>query len=259
MNVWYDKARVAGGLGSTYKDAYHPFKTYIELRRQFRRREVDTPLCILATNHLMYMLDSWRGEANFTYGIDSNQVIAPFERNKYNDMGGLMSFMWQGIKHVPIYESALPLPTHFQNDESTPKPYLGAAVVTTRDADMKIPMKDLSDGDVHKGTVYLNMNQANTAAVCNAANTTTYMDQTPTTENVPAGTYADVNTTINYLTYVWSPMHLKFAYAPSLYLRGKTDTVIRLLDARFWLTRISIGSVIPDPDFYMVIATRVKS
>ena len=186
-------------------------------------------------------------------------MISAFETNTYNNLGGLTSFMWEQIRHVRIFESHLPLPKLFEDQNRTNKPYLSAAVVTTRDADLKIPMKDVSDENVHLQTVLLNDAQANTSAVCNAASTTTYMDATATTTSVPANTYTDVNTTINDLTYIWSPMHLRFVSCPRLYLRGVSDDVIRLLNARFWLTRISIGSFIDDPDYYMILALRVKS
>ena len=259
MNVWYAKDLVAGGLASTYKVAYHPLTFYEHLNHQFRRREVNTPLCILATTRLMKELEKWKGETNFPYGLRSAQVISPFELNTYNNRGGLSSFMWEGYRHVRIFESNLPTAKMFEDEDTTATPYISTAVVTSRNADMTIPMKDLSQEDVHIQTVLLNMNDANTAAKCNAASTTTYMDAVATTTSVPAGTYADVKTNINDLTFVWSPMHLRFVSCPMLYMRNKSDMVIRLLNAMFWLTRISIGSFIDDEDYYMVVALRVKS
>ena len=274
QNFWYDREAALSDnryLGSNdpkasttaFGRAYHPLTTYAHIRHQFRTREVNVPLCILATPYLMRCLDLWNGETNFPYGKHAagNQVVSPFEGNKYNDMGGLSSFMWQGFRHVCLYKSAM-IPWQMWGDrDDSDNPYVTKAKLTSNDSELRIPVRDLSKEDVDRRTAKYDLPAAaggHTAAAAQGAPAKFYTDGVDAVGSLPAATYVEQISKIDWITFVWSPMHLTFAYAPRLFLRGRTDTVIRLKDARFYLTRLNMGSVIIDEDYYLGVMLKVK-
>lgn len=268
-NTWWDKDTAVSDFGgkataTAYGGAYHPLTTYAHIRHQFRLREVSVPLCILATPCLMRTLDLWNGETNFPYGkhAASQQVVAPLEQNKYNDMGSLSSFMWQGFRHVVAYHSAMPPAKFFGDPDNSDQPYISKQKVATANTDITIPVKNLCNKDQDRRIAQFTLpaiGGITAAAANNASNVIKlYTDGADSLGALPARTYAEVDTKINWLTYVWSPAMLMFAYAPTLFIRNKLDTVIRLKDARFLLTRLCVGSFCKDPDYYMKVILRVK-
>ena len=262
-NLWWDQGKSGTVTGlSNITVAYDPLETYTRLRKQFRKREVDTPLCILATPYLVDQLEKFKGAANQPWGILSNQVIVPFEKMKYNNFGGLASFMWQGFRHVCVYQSHLPDPNMFHDvDKTAYKPYVFKDKFTTYTEDIQGPARDLDSASVFARTPTTTMSQDNTAAVLNALSYVYKINGPDDGDNVTTaltGTYQDIKTQAQYLTYVWSPQHLNFVYVPAQYLRNMSDRIIRLLGARLWLNRYSMGAYILDPDFYMILALAVK-
>ena len=262
-NVWFDQGKSTTVTAlNNITTAYDPLETYRRIRQQFRKREVNTPLCILATPYLMNELEKFKGATNQPWGILSNQVIAPFERNKYNNMGGLDSFMWMGFRHVCTYQSHLPDPNMFHDQDNTAnKPYVFNAKFTTYTQDIQAPMRDLDSASVTAYVPTTTMSEDNTAAVVNAKAYTYKVNGPGDGDNVTVamtGTHTDVKTQAQYITYVWSPQHLNFVYIPSMYLSGMEDRVIRLLGATLYLERYSFGAYILDPDFYMIVALAVK-
>ena len=264
-NVWYDQEATGQATLSAVANltnAYHYINFYINLRKQFRKREVNTPLCVLATPYLMNQLEKNTGEANKPWGILSNQVIAPFERNKYNNMGGLDSFMWMGFRHVCTFQSHLPDPNMFHDrDNSANKPYVFKDKFTKYDEDIQAPMRDLSSDSVFALTPFTVMTEDNTAAIVNAKSYVYRINGPSDGDNITTaltGNFVDVKTQAQYLTYVWSPQHLNFVYVPSMYLSGMEDRVIRLLGATLYLERYSFGAYILDADYYMIAALKVK-
>ena len=262
-NVWYDgqKSGAISGL-SNLTNAYDPILTYTNIRKQMRKREVKTPLCILATPYIVDQLERFTGAANQPWGIMSNQVIAPFELNKYNNFGGLDSFMWRGFRHVCTYQSHLPDPNMFHDvDHSSYKPYVFKDKFTKYDEDIQAPMKDLYSDTVYPRSVTTNMTEDNTAAVVNAKSYIYRLDGPNDGNNITTpmtGMHTDVKTQAQFITYVWSPQHLNFVYVPGQYMSGMSDRVIRLLGAELYLERYSFGAYILDPDYYMIIAVKVK-
>ena len=268
-NVWYDKATAVStadgktaATTSAYGDAYHPIDTYAHIRHQFRLREVTMPLAIAATPFLMRTLDLWKGDSTFRYGrhASGGQVVSPLEANKYNDLGGLASFMWQGFRHVVVFESALPQPADFGDPDNSNQPFLAKQVAASNATDLDIPMRDLSQRDQSRRVAQFELpaTGALTATLANANPINLYTDGKDAITAFAAKTYIEVKTRVPWLTYVWCPASLMFAYAPSLFIRNKMDTVIRLKDARFLLTRLCLGAVVPDSDHYMLVALRVQ-
>ena len=266
-NVWWDQEESGTISGvSSLKNAYHPIKFYSNLRKQFRKREISAPLCVLATPYLMNELEKYTGSQYQPWGILSNQVCVPFEKAKYDDLGGLSSFMWRGFRHVCVYHSHMPDPKMFEDQDTTGnKPFVFKDKFTKIDEDVQAPARDLSSDSVFALTPSTTMSEDNTAAVLNAKSYTYKRNGANETEDeggnityALTGTYTDVKSQLQFVTWVWSPMHLNYVYVPAQYIRGMTDQVIRLLGATLSLNRYSMGAYRLNPEYDMTVFLKVK-
>ena len=153
-------------------------------------------------------------------------------------------------------------PNMFHNvDKTNYKPYVFKDKFTIYTEDIQGPARDLNSASVFARTPTTTMSQDNTAAVLNALSYVYKINGPDDGDNITTaltGTYQDIKTQAQYLTYVWSPQHLNFVYVPSQFLSGMQDQVIRLLGATLYLERYSFGAYILDPDFYMIVALAVK-
>ena len=264
-NCWYDQeatGQAALSAVTNLTNAYDPIKFYSNLRKQFRKREISSPLCVLATPYLMDQLERFTGKQYQPWGLLSNQVCVPFEKAKYNDLGGLNSFMWRGFRHVCVFQSHMPDPKMFEDQDTVAnKPFVFKDKFTKFDEDIQAPARDLSSDSVFALTPYTVMTEDNTAAIVNAKSYVYRRNGPNDGDNITTamtGTFVDVKTQLQYVTWVWSPMHLNFVYAPAQYIRGMSDRIIRLLGARLWLNRYSMGAYRLNPEFDMTVFLKVK-